>query len=102
MLLWAAGVFSYVAYVFESTEDTHWTDPSCGSGRGCEVLKGLLSWFAVFIQLSTLGLAFIFLSSFGNSIYANRNWRSLLATLVAIGAVATCSVLPYFVVSDFM
>lgn len=58
MLLWAAGVFSYVAYVFESTEDTHWTDPSCGSGRGCEVLKGLLSWFAVFIQLSTLGLAF--------------------------------------------
>ena len=47
--------------------------------------------------LSTLGLAFIFLSSFGNSIYAGNDLRSAGAVLVAV---TVCSVLPFFVVRE--
>ena len=98
MGLWAAGVFSYVAYVWGISEDDRWTDVSCGSGQGCELLQGFLRWLGVLIHLSTMGLAFIFLSSFGNSVYAGRDLRSMGAIVVGMMALVVCCVLPFFVV----
>lgn len=99
MLLWAAGVFSYVAYVFGIADDNSWAKISCGDSTGCSVAQGLVSWLAVLLHLSTLGLAFIFLSSFGNSIFASRDARSLVSILFAIGIVVVAAVLPYWIVS---
>jgi hypothetical protein len=99
MGLWGAGVFSYVSYVWGGEPEDRWSDISCGDGYGCKIAKGLLKWLEVLIHLSTMGLLFIFLSSFGNSIFAGRDLRSVLSVGVAIAAVIVFIVLPFFVVS---
>lgn len=98
MALWAAGVFSYVSYVWGVDPDEKWTAVSCGSSQGCELLQAVLQWVGVMIHLSSLGLAFVFLASLGNSNFAGRDARSFVAILVAIIAVTICCVLPFFVV----
>jgi len=100
MLIWGCGVISYVAYVFLSV-DNSWGSISCGSlsDTGCGILSRVVGWLVVMVQLSTLGLIFVTLGSFGNNVFLeNKKKWSIISSLVAMAAISITTVVPFFVV----
>jgi len=70
---------------------------------GCRVANSIATWLVVFLQLSVLGTSVVVLSSLGNSIYAEQDYkyRSLLSLFVAVAAISLAFLTPFFYQKEF-
>jgi len=95
VLLWAAFVATFFAYLYEFNVEFGKKDCSTSASEnemfGCQLANGIVSWFIVMLELSIFGILFICLSSLGNSIYH----VSIPANLLGMGAVASFTIVPF-------
>ena len=97
MMIWVCAVCLYFAYIFQ-TGSGSWMQVSCDSLSevGCTIANGILSWLYIFMQLSTLGVAFIFLGSLGTSVYIQDKIKSVLTLVLGMTALGMFTIWPYF------
>lgn len=94
-LLLGCGIATYFAYVLNVEAD--WLDLECDAEHpGCQIAKGLVRWLYLFVQLVVLGVPFVVLGSFGNSIRSSTPPVHVLRLLVAIAAIGMYTIYPYF------
>jgi len=95
VLLWAAFVATFFAYLYDFDVQFGRTDCSTSTAQNelfaCQLRNGIVSWFVVMLELSIFGTVFICLSSLGNSIYH----VSPLANVLGMGAVAGFTIVPF-------
>ena len=70
---------------------------------GCRVANSIATWLVIFLQLSVLGTSVVVLSSLGNSIYAEKDYkyRSLPSLFVAVAAITLAFLTPFFYQREF-
>jgi hypothetical protein len=97
IIIWAALVAFYVAYVYSNTTGDLAVDcDTFSSAFGCKVVNAIGSWYAIFAKISVLGGSFIFLGSSGNSIFASNRLLSIVSLLFGMAVVALFTVVPYW------
>jgi len=64
---------------------------------GCVLGEAIIDWLIIFVQLSVLGVFFLFLSTLGNSTYINEGnrWVSLACVLVSIAVIVVTTILSF-------
>jgi hypothetical protein len=99
--LFACGIINYFAYVF-GTDDGSWAEVNCGkmSELVCGLVQGLVSWAAIMVQLTTLGIFFIAFGSLGNGLSTCKTWLKFMGSVLSIGVIYLTTITPYFVVSQ--
>jgi hypothetical protein len=97
--LFACAIINYFAYVY-ATNDGSWADIECGamSDVVCGIIQGLLTWLAIMIQLTVLGIIFIGFGSLGNRTYHKKSWLTACSLLISIVVIILTAIIPFFVV----
>jgi len=88
-IVWFLVVMLYFSYVIHLNSFVN----ECDNYFACEVVKCVVAWLLIFVQLSILGFLFVFMTSAGNSIYATRSIGDFLYLLVGIATVVCTTIL---------
>lgn len=93
VLLWTCGVILYFTYVWQN-ENAQWAKADCDkfSDIGCPIVQGILSWIQIFVHITTLGTAWIFLGSLGNSSTYNKKAVNALCICISMVVIGVCTI----------
>ena len=76
-----------------------WGNIPCDGGFGCTIVNGITSWLVIFVQLSVVGMLYIFLGSAGNSISDNKV-VTVVRLLIGMTTILFVTILSLFIVID--
>jgi hypothetical protein len=65
------------------------------SDFGCETVKGIVRWLEIFLELATLGTAFLYLGTLGNHTYVYEQNNGLPQSLLGVVVVMFCTILAF-------
>jgi hypothetical protein len=69
---------------------------------GCRIVNSIISWLLIFAQLTILGSIFVILTSAGNSIYLQHDWKSVGYILVGFISLFVFCILSYIFEVEFL
>jgi hypothetical protein len=87
-LLWITFVVTYLAYLWQIEKNVGRFNCRAAEGQtapfGCLVANSITRWLFIFVQLSVVGTAFVFLVSLGNDSYTSNRCHSIGFTMVGM------------------
>ena len=101
ILSWLVLVVLFFAYFLDGftvhkTLPTLNCDDTVLSSFGCRYFTSFLTWLEVFIELTTLGVAFVYLTTLGNSSFPFAyKWRATMAISIGMLTIIFSSILSY-------
>ena len=103
-LLWITFVVTYLAYLWQIEKNvgrfTCQTEEGQTAPFGCLVANSITRWLFIFVQLSIVGTAFVFLASLGNDSYTSNRCHSIGFTMVGMVSIFLFTGLTFFVKID--
>jgi hypothetical protein len=101
--VWGAGAAEEVVQEDGTTTMESWsTVKNCTerySELACPILNGITGFLAVFIQLTVLGVPFIFLGTLGASVYVQHWLGTVARLLVGMITIIIMAIMPFYRVS---